>query len=136
MKVVFLDIEGVLVTPDSSEADPHCVAALNQITEATGAHIVLSSIRRFEGLMCMREKLREWGVSAPLMDMTKWPAKTTRDDEIAEWLDTFQREEIQAFVVLDDDDMCRLSRWAVPVNGAMGLSVADAEKAIRILGRK
>ena len=50
MKIIFLDIDGVLNTisnwgsrPIEKRFSPGCVAALNKITEHTGAKIVISS---------------------------------------------------------------------------------------------
>ena len=56
MKIIFLDIDGVLCTAKSvgllktnidgrlaKQFDPDCVVRLNHITDATGAQIVISS---------------------------------------------------------------------------------------------
>lgn len=56
MKAIFLDIDGVLITPkqarnpNDKSADATCVANLNQIVEQTGAKIIISSSRREIGL--------------------------------------------------------------------------------------
>src|SRR5688500_9278670 len=112
MKVVFLDIDGVLVNRKSlmkasglrATADPHCVEALNAITDATSAKIVVSSTWRYfhrsmgfaSPLAFMRMKLAEWGVRAEVIGCTPdlsrkagpLYAGVRRGDEIQAWLDS------------------------------------------------
>lgn len=150
MKVIFLDIDGVLVNRRSLKersrrravADPGCVAALNAILERTGAAIVLSSAWRFSGLEEMRLILNHWGVSPHLIGVT--PDRTRREAsglyagdpreaEIQQWLDE-QKGLIEAFVILDDDgDMGHLAAHLVRTEFEIGLTPAQAEYAIAIL---
>lgn len=152
-KVIFLDIDGVLVNrasyrlPNSGSADraiahPECVAALNAITEATtGAVIVVSSVWRAEGAPEMRGRLKGWGVHGEMIGVTPRLSRTNgrvyRGDEIQKWLDDYTRHEISSFVILDDDsDMKHLLPRLVPTDTEQGLTMKDAQTAIEILELK
>ncbi len=143
MKLIFLDFDGVLNNPGcyaiaSGERVPAhqpAVDALNHITRSTGALIVVSSTWRYMGLMPCREKLHEWGVEAGVIDCTPRLPDETRGAEIANWLQDYERHKIQSFVILDDDkDMDGLSVRLVQTQGHVGLTMADAERAIAMLG--
>ena len=58
---------------------------------------------------------------------------STREEEINMWRDN--HPEIKYFVILDDITMSRLSKNAVKVNPEIGLTKADVDKAIKILGK-
>ena len=78
MKLIFLDIDGVLVTlSDLSVRLKHekivnekCVKNLNRIIIETGAKIVISSAWRFNGLNEMRCILKFWGVLGEVIGAT------------------------------------------------------------------
>ncbi len=159
MKIIFLDIDGVLVNRKSlmerprphrhSNADPDCVAALNHIAAETGAGIVVSSVWRIGRT---RADLREivnshFGVIGSVLDKT--PHMTTkkdfgtlmaievsaeRGDEIDYWLRSDHRWPIESFAILDDDDDMGIHKGRlVKTEFEPGLTMADAERAIRIL---
>jgi hypothetical protein len=150
MKVVFLDFDGPLipimshqcprVSGKGAQAWPSCVAALNRITDATGAVIVVSSTWRADGLMRTRERLTEWGVKADCLDLTPYLKDRTdggvwigvpRGREIQAWLDGYGREPIESFVILDDDkDMEHLMPFLIHTPFDAGLTEADADAAI------
>lgn len=143
MKVVFLDIDGVLVNRASlikasglkATADPQCVAALNKITDTTGAAIVVSSTWRLLGLDAIRAKLNEWGVKAAVLDITG-DLYTSRGVEIVDWMCRWKSagNEIDDFVILDDDaDMGHLIGHLVRTRFERGLTEADAQRAIKAL---
>jgi hypothetical protein len=150
VKIVFLDIDGVLnnpgcyVRPDGTKAsgtdtlaDPRCVAALNGIIAATGAFIVVSSTWKLQGLMFCREKLSAWGVT-PHTVIDKTPnlqgAGKSRAEEIQKWLDEYCRHPIESFVILDDDpDLGHLNHRLIKTARYRGLIVPDAERAIEML---
>lgn len=154
MKVIFLDIDGVLVNrasfrlPGSGSgshaiAHPDCVAALNRILSTTGAFIVISSVWRKGGVSKIRDILNGWGViEKRVLDCTPDLASkfgevyvaTERGDEIQAWLDGYTRKPIEAFVILDDDaDMKHLRRKLVQTEGEHGLTEQDATRAISFL---
>src|SRR5688572_12211883 len=144
MKVIFLDIEGVLLNLGSQrlggEADPQCVARLNALTEATGAALVVSSTWRSQGLDEITALLRGWGVTAPVagitddlsyLDLTS-PIGIQRGDEIGQWLD--RHPDVEAFVILDDDDdMAGLLPYLVRTDTDFGLTDEQAEQARLVL---
>ena len=161
MRILFLDLDGVLVndysmtlgivTFDSGfyipfrtgfhQFDPKCVAALNKITDATRAKIVVSSSwRAFCGtdkeFDILKKHIRSEGVKADIIDMTPvyhLIPGVRRGDEIQEWLDE-TREDVDSFVILDDiDDMGELSKFLVLTEEKPGLRDSDTEKAINIL---
>lgn len=128
MKVIFLDIDGVLNCM-------HCktkidgfnfimdekIELLKQLVERTGAKIVLSSTWRFgwaymeapgekdafqqreiRHFLALKEKLHEFGLE--LMDYTPVinEGMNHRGEEIAQWLKEWEGEPIESFVILDD----------------------------------
>lgn len=106
MKVVFLDIDGVLndaVSMGSSMDDTPTkehLDCLKAILDATGAKVVLSSTwRLFPSLKnIVKNCLRNIG--SDIYDITKELPKG-RGAEIKEWLS--RHEEVCQFVILDDD---------------------------------
>lgn len=146
MKILFLDIDGVLVNRASyslpgsgsasrSIAHPDCVKALNRILTETGAFIVISSVWRRDGVMGMREHLNRWNVTPRrIIGCTPFSGDRVRGDEIQAWLDSYRREVIESFVILDDDsDMKHLMHRLVKTDGIVGLTEADADRAIALL---
>lgn len=122
MKIIFLDIDGVLnyqgcpeILYGSYFVEDEKIALLKQIVDATGAKIVLSSSWRdgwcdqengeetvirdmYEALV---EKLKEYGLE--LYDKT--PYEEDRATEIAVWLDDSygcKGDFVDDFVILDD----------------------------------
>jgi hypothetical protein len=132
VKVLFLDIDGVLNSADwygrrprelrdlpntdhntgLYELDPEAVARLGRILDATGALVVLSSSWRISWeVAAMRAVLGARGFDgARLIDATpvlrtkhNGETRAQRGDEIALWLRTGP-EPVEAFAVLDDSD--------------------------------
>jgi hypothetical protein len=148
MKIIFLDIDGVLNNLDSlrfprtriktsrhsyTAAHPSCVQALNQITDSTGARIVISSTWRGIGLEVLFEIFHQWGIAGLTVGYTPlWDRAFERGDEIANWLS--RHLEVESFVILDDgDDMGHLRHRLVQTNFEVGLTREDADRAIAIL---
>jgi hypothetical protein len=155
MKVIFLDIDGVMNNLESlrfprtkvecsthsySAAHPACVEALNLITRETDVRLVISSTWRGIGMQVLFEVFRAWGVKGMIAGRTPdgsrqsgrvWAAPE-RGDEIKQWLETYQG--VTSFVILDDgDDMGELKPNLVQTNYEIGLTTADADRAIAIL---
>lgn len=148
IKIIFLDIDGVLVTLRSfrkfkvsgsrAKADPDCVAALNKITEATGAVFVISSTWRYFGIMQVKESLASWGVTGKTISITPrfddQPQEFRRSAEIAYWLNTNERYDVESYIILDDeqDDGTPTERFVKTVFED-GLTMQHAEMAIQLL---
>lgn len=150
MRVIFLDFDGVIVTrrgPRSTAEedqgrllpDPALVARLNDITNATGAKVVVSSTWRLGRTV---EDLRALLVAADfagqVIDVTPWGVDgrhVERGYEIHDWLS--RHPEVESFVVLDDDsDRGPLTsgRWRVVRGGFdRGMDETDVAEAVRIL---
>lgn len=147
MRIVFLDIDGVLVTQRSffirkgelPSCEPSCVAALNTICEATGAQIVVSSSWRLESSgQDLQKILGEWGVKAIVLGVTPIGLRT-RGAEIEEWMaKAGERAPIEGYVILDDcpDMEDDLLLHVVETDSVLGLNDGDARKAIEILMEK
>lgn len=142
MKVIFLDIDGVLnneATKFGRKFDPACVAALNKITDKTGARIVVSSTWRHAGLTETRATLSENGVTGKVNGLTPDLSKrglihvaVPRGREIQAWLECHPA--VNGFVILDDaDDMEHLSGSLIQTVSRVGLTELDAARAIRRL---
>lgn len=112
MKVIFLDIDGVLNSEqlvhrlgmdwDGNQLDPLAIDRLNRLTDESGAKIVISSSWRiayhWEELVPI---LQDAGIKAEIIDKTPY-LHSDRADEIWCWLDNTQ-EKIETYVILDDD---------------------------------
>ena len=154
MKIVFLDIDGVLNSVDwyirrkameeqlgamprrHREIDPAAVERLNRLLEATGAEVVISSTwRRLHSLREIEEYLRACGYHGPrLLDDTPVLC-TLRGLEIQDWLD-HARDDITPddIVILDDDsDMEHLEDRLVLTRHTTGLLDEHVERAIEML---
>ena len=78
MKVIFLDIDGVIITDmtlkerlkKNSLANPECIEQLNRIISETDAKIVISSAWRFCGIQEMQLLLIFWGCNGEVIGAT------------------------------------------------------------------
>jgi hypothetical protein len=142
-QVVFLDFDGVLINskavmerrPISRKADPDCVAALNHITDETGAVIVVSSSWRLDfSVPELKDLLSSWGVTASVVGKTaELRGNAVRGDEIAGWM-TAQKLQLCNVVILDDDaDMSWLWPRLIRTEFKSGLTMNDAKRAIDLL---
>lgn len=106
MKIIFLDIDGVLnhhkfykvkdpniikILELNLHLDPRSVKLLNAICEATGAKIVLSSTwRRHQSLEVAREIFKRKGFEGEIIDktpdLTKDNPDFVRGNEILKWI--------------------------------------------------
>lgn len=163
MKVIFLDIDGVLnVYPQGRDRfgsifHQHFVDNLKKIIDETGAKIVVSSTWRFAGLKIMQEMWDERSLPGEVIGITRdcnqlvgegkfeFFDHVERGHEIQEWLE--DHPEIERYVILDDDnDMLEnqrgnFVRTANNINHpdcvdiGYGLTAICAERAIRILNQ-
>lgn len=158
MKVVFLDIDGVLNSRSyitkmgelwddpQHQIDPAAVIRLNRLTDATGASIVVSSTWRLAFryyLDKLQACMASYGITAPVVGMTPdfvvptdgqvLLATGTRGDEITAWLDD---NNVIRFVILDDESVPGLSNYLIKTTFDDGLQDDHVDRAIALLGRK
>lgn len=151
--LVFLDIDGVLVTPTAlrqtqkhlpghrwgfHQFDPQTVAALNRITDETGASIIISSTwRKGRSVMELREILAGQGVTGRVRDKTGNSHDGIRGGEIQAFMDTLGIEPDEIAILDDDSDMLHLAPRLIQTRFATGLTMDDAQAAIDLLtGRR
>lgn len=151
MKVIFLDIDGVLNTEsfrESSNIDyfetpisENHMRLLAHLIKITGAKIVLSSTWR-EYWKPGQEQFDRFGVyinslfqKYDLEIFDKTPELTDRDEEITEWKNIYKNE-LDGFVIIDDFDF----KWSdinknhlVKTHDEVGLDKEAVDKAIKIL---
>jgi hypothetical protein len=146
MKVLFLDIDGVLnghewmAEAGSCAIDRACVQRLNRVLYATDAELVISSAWRYmilNGAMTFdgfQYLLRTHGLagSAKIRDTTTSDEHVEgRANQIAHYL---KLRHPASFVIIDDDHIEGFPCRVVQTNGKIGLTDSDADDAIRILG--
>lgn len=139
MKVIFLDIDGVLINRaalthipfDRERFDPLCVKELNRIIKETGACIVITSVWRFAGPSAMQALFRRNKVIGDVIDVT--PHRTgIRGLKIQAWIDTnISTFGFIEFVIIDDDtDMGELLPFLVQTKFELGLTREKANEVI------
>lgn len=160
MKVIFLDIDGVLNHEDYyrwryeeitinhrdfvhpySEFSPDSIKQLNRILKETGAEIILSSTWRFDEMDKLQKLFKEVGIERPITDITPdlynvFNSHCCRGKEIEKFLN--EHPEIDRYVILDDDtDMedYQLPYFVKTNAYADGLNEERANKAIEILNK-
>lgn len=152
MKVVFLDVDGVLnsmewATKVMNEQgvdvfyrdmlDPDAIACLKKIVDETGARIVVSSTWRLirKAMDALRLQLSEAGLNicSVTPDINE-NIDDRRGQEIASWIS--EHEDVEGFVILDDDsDMGSLMPHLVKTSFHDGLLSCHVEPAIQILNQ-
>ena len=158
IKIIFLDIDGVLnyahcpyKLPDGWYfVDEKKIKLLKEIINATDAKIVLSSTWRVgwfdlehnmhttdaENFIRLRDKLREFNIEF----LSRTPVTgRTRGKEITQWIQNWNGEVIESFVILDDLPETELTPYAenlVQTSFSRGLLRRHVNKAIRILNKK
>ena len=154
MKVIFLDVDGVLncattikrldVCFEFNFVDTRKVLRLRDIVERTGAKLVLSSTWRFgadpRAFYIEREALRELvaefrRLRCPLwFDITPYLPRAKRWQEINAWL---INNDVEDFIILDDwgeDEFRPMMDRLVKCDPRKGLTKERAELAIQMLG--
>ena len=159
MKILFLDVDGVLNSrdflmrvkssaehssglSDEHELDPAAVTLLNEIVAATGAAIVISSSWRHDHSSDeMQHLLNLRGFVGTVIDSTPWQRSelslepwedAKRGHEIAAWLR--KHPEVESFVIIDDDsDMAHLRHKLVKTTFDHGLTRSHVVDAIEML---
>jgi len=120
MKVIFLDIDGVLVTrnsikyqylnfPDDTSIrfSKNAVRNLNKLIHLTKAKIVISSTwRLFHSLEELQNIFKKQGIEGKIISTTSIERAPVEEDiprgqKIADWL--AQHPEVEKYVIIDDD---------------------------------
>ena len=150
MKVIFLDIDGVIVTASHladlhasgkrvadhnglHRFDPRCVKNFVKILDATGAKIVLSSSWKMFGKDMFDRLWETRKMPGEIMDFTV-NLMGGRGHEIARWLR--DHDNVESFVIIDDtvSDLLRnQTDRTVHTTWEDGLTNELADVAIRIL---
>ena len=137
MKVIFLDIDGVLNHAGSAWLDPANLANLARITKAIGCTVVLISSWRTEmhsaRMIMFADMLNARGVT--ISGIT--PSLNDRNAEIIDYLN--RHNDISKFVVIDDENHYRGSKIRKNVFLTIyteGLTTDIADKIIRVLAEK
>ena len=143
MKIIFLDIDGVLNNsrcwgnrPAIKAFDKECIIAFNEIIDATKARIVISSSwRNLFTYDSLCDILRKVGVKGAILDVTPTVSiHRHRGAEIKAWLDTKLWPEINSFIILDDEaDMEDLKDHLLQTDSYTGLTSNMAVIAIERL---
>lgn len=180
LKIIFLDVDGVLNSSDYytkrfekleggdemaeyplNEFCPLTVSRLNQITDATGAKIVVSSTWRLgRSLDELRDLFTKVGITGEVIDKTPffrdmvgYKYNVPRGCEIEHWLNEHhfqrinwskktqmeyaERSEIDNYVIFDDDsDMLYNQReHFIKTSRKTGLGDDDVLKSIELLSK-
>jgi hypothetical protein len=105
MKIIFLDIDGVLnckKTPNPRKfpyiVDKQLLARLRRLLARTGAKVVLSSSWRTDPVGLFAAKY--WGV--PFMDVCPDMPKSPRRNEVLRWL--ARHPKVTRYAIIDDED--------------------------------
>lgn len=109
MKIIFLDIDGVLnirSNISSNDVDAKCLRNLELVIKATGAKIVISSTWRLypKSMKFLEGHLSSVEIWSEVIGVTPQVSiYGARGREIIRWLDQNQNKEIEKFAVIDDD---------------------------------
>lgn len=158
MKVIFLDIDGVVNCSDTKERSPSKaigveqskIALVKQIIEATGAKLILSSTWRIgwfyeetgshdrdeQDWHYLRDEFFKQGLW--FFDYTPLDKSRHRGTEIQTWLDKWE-DEIDSYIVIDDSmyDIWEMHEGHL-IETSFGYGIQDehVKQAIELLGKK
>lgn len=145
MKIIFLDIDGVLNNWNSMEEDTwvqaldftnwdiNALIVLQSIVDATEAKIVISSSwRKLIGssIDWWNYQFRQADLDAECIGITCSVSNGFRGEEVHLWLEEHKPE---AYVILDDDRDFHPGQNLVHVDGKYGLLPEHGRKAVEIL---
>lgn len=164
MKIIFLDIDGVLnhqayyesdrwdkSGKRDSDIDPKSVEILNGIIKNTGAKVVISSTWRIgRTIEELQQALERKGFTGEIIDFTDRLFFTgggnytaCRGDEIYKWIKDNEEligskyYEYKSYVILDDDSDMLLGQANnyINIDQFVGITLKTAFKAEKILGK-
>ena len=157
MKVIFLDIDGVVNCSDTKERSPTKVigveqskiALIKQIVDATGAKLILSSTWRigwfYEETGSHDRDIQDWHYLRDeffkqglwFFDYTPLDKNRHRGTEIQIWLDKWE-DEVDAYAVIDDSmyDIWEMHKGhLVQTSYDHGIQQGAVDMAIKILNK-
>lgn len=144
MKLIFLDIEGVLNSVSffkrgkqdtMYDIDPNAVALVNYITNKTDANIVVTSSMRLH--KCCEKIMRLVGLRGTLIKLPhtyKEFDEMSRGNEIKKFINSMNN--VTAYCIIDDDESNILEEQKsclIKVSDLCGITEEDAKKALEIL---
>lgn len=137
MKIIFLDIDGVLNCKSTANprklpyvVDQRLLSRLKRLLKRSKAKVVLSSTWRYDPAGLFSAKY--WGI--PFMDVTPDMPHRPRRDEILAWLK--KHPKVDRFVVIDDDDDDLDQLPLFQPSASAGLSEKIVRGAIKYLDGK
>lgn len=139
MKIIFLDVDGVLNHGKLAiKVEDEKVELLKKIVDETNAKIVLSSDWRYwlntddEDVALLIRKLKNLGMD--IMSSTPITKHGYRGAEIYQWINEWNGETIEKIVILDDrDDMKPYMNRLVQTSFSFGLQEKHVKMAIKLL---
>lgn len=152
MKIIFLDIDGVLNSVQSSFGykersydyaglSEEGIGLLRELCKITGAKIVVSSTWRHDGHEAIAGAFaakgwREVVFYKTLIGTTEYPGEGCRGDQIQKWLDGHCS--VMKYVIIDDDSDMLESQADnfIHTDGNVGFTLYDMVQAAIILGAK
>lgn len=145
MKVIFLDVDGVLnamamLNVDYDYENEHmrvsavAMSRINRLVRESGATVILSASMRVQApLGHLRSIFRLAGAEFVIADVTPWRTKRDRrGEEIQAWLDA-QEVKPEKFVILDDDHDIGQKDRLVQTDCRTGLLDEHVEQALSLL---
>lgn len=154
MKLIFLDIDGVLNSQQWHESekcqsignsiqrhfDPYCIELLNQIVSQTQAKVIISSSWRFRPLMELKDIFTSIGFNGkiygktPMVSSYDTDSPAPRGMEIQEWIEDNQRKFKSPFryAILDDeqDFLENQQQHFFQTNPEIGLDLETSNRVI------
>jgi len=158
MKIIFLDIQGVLHLPIYSRKlktkglnpfddygptfAPNCVKNLQTIIETTQAKIVISSTWRLMGEHRLQAMWKDRQLPGEIIGLTPSIQNVKRGDEIAHYLKENGHQnappQIIQYLIIDDNNTMLKTQQDnfVQTDSNLGITQTDVQKAINILQAK
>lgn len=146
MKIIFLDIDGVLTRPRNPVSRTHfgftfddgSVSVLKDILKRSDAKIVVTSIWKLgKDLDSLKEIFEHYGLDTYIYD--KIPDSKFYIEREIEIKDYLKSHDVDSFIILDNMDLGTLNDHLLKtqfITGLQEVSKYDLEKAVRILNKE
>ena len=135
MGIIFLDWDGVMQVSVLDNVKAETVKNFNEIIDNTGAHVVISSMRRVLGVDYFKRKFAENGIKGQIIgELTVLPIET-RGERVIDFLSQPAYKNA-SYVIIDNHSRYTPSQKLyklVKVNSNTGLTHGNASRAIAIL---